>query len=48
MWDMTNIEAYGFSDANLQRLIYSKYYNQNCFKGGVVVQQCEWLKEAEL
>lgn len=48
MWDMTNIEAYGFSDANLQRLTYSKYYNQNCFKGGVFVQLCGWLGVAEL
>ena len=42
MCDMTNIEAYGFSDANLQRLTYSKYYNQNCFnfKGGVFAQLC--------
>ena len=42
MWDMTN------SDANLQRLTYSKYYNQNCFKGGVFVQLCGWLGVAEL
>ena len=26
MWDMTNIEACGFSDPDLQRLTYSKYY----------------------
>jgi hypothetical protein len=48
MWDMTNIEAYGFSDADLNRLTYSKYYNQNCFKGGVFIQLCGWLGTAEL
>ena len=38
MWDMTNIEAYAFSDADLQRLTYSRYYAMNCFKGGVFTQ----------
>ncbi len=37
MWDM-NIEAFLFSDANIQRLTYSKNYNQNYFKGGVFIQ----------
>ena len=32
MWDMTNIEAISFSDADIQRLTYSKYYNQNSSK----------------
>jgi hypothetical protein len=48
MWDMTNIEAYGFSDTDLSRLTYSKYYNQNCFKGGVFVQLCGWIGTAAL
>ena len=48
MWDMTNIEAYGFTDTDLNRLTYSKYYNQNCFKGGVFIQLCGWLGTAEL
>ena len=34
LWDMTNIESFGFSDADSQQLTYSKYYNQNCFKVG--------------
>jgi hypothetical protein len=48
MWDMTNIEAFSFSDANIQRLTYSKYYNQNCFKGGVFVQLLGWMGVGEL
>ena len=42
MWDMTNIEAIYFSDIDIQRLTYSKYYNQNCFKGGVFIQLLGW------
>ena len=48
MWDMTNIDAYAFSDADLQRLTYSKYYNGNVFKGGVSNQLCGWIRTAEL
>ncbi len=48
MWDMTNINAYAFSDADLQRLTYSKYYNGNCFKGGVFTQLCGWIGTASL
>lgn len=48
MWDMTNINAYGFSDADLQRLTYSKYYNGNVFKGGVFTQLCGWIGTADL
>ena len=48
MWDMTNIDAYGFSDADLQRLTYSKYYNGNVFKGGVFTQLCGWIGTADL
>jgi hypothetical protein len=40
MWDMTNIRAFGFSDADCNRITFSKYYNQNCFKGGVFAQLC--------
>ena len=32
MWDMTDIGAYDFSDADLQRLTNSKYYNGNVLK----------------
>ena len=44
MLDMTNIDAYGFLDADLQRLTYSKYYNRNVFKGGVFTQLCGWIE----
>ena len=40
MWDMTNVSAYGFTDADFQRITYSEYYNENCFKGGVFTQIC--------
>ena len=43
MWDMTNIPAFGFSDAGYNRITFSKYYNQNCFKGGVFAQLCGWI-----
>ena len=45
---MTNIEAYGFSDPDLQQLIYSKYYAMNCFKGGVLTQLCGWIGVGDL
>ena len=48
MWDMTNIEAFAFSDANFNRNTYSHYYNQNCFKGGVAAQLCGWITVADL
>ena len=48
MWDMTNIEAYAFSDPDLQRLTYSKYYAMNCFKGGVFTQLCGWIGVGDL
>ena len=35
MHDMTNIHAYAFTDADLQRLTWNDYYGENCFKGGV-------------
>ncbi len=38
MWDMTNIYAYTFTDADLQRITYSEYYKENCFKDGVFTQ----------
>ena len=48
MWDMTNIDAYGFSDADLQQLTYSKYYNGNVFIGGLFTQLCGWIGAADL
>ena len=42
-WDMTNILAYAFSDADLNSITYSKYYAQNYFKGGVSNQLCGWI-----
>ncbi len=38
MWDMTDICAYGFSDADSQQLTYSKYYNGNVLKGDINAQ----------
>ena len=43
MWDMTNISAFYFSHPNTQRSTFSKYYAENCFKGGVFCQLCGWL-----
>ena len=34
-WDMTNIPTCAFSDADLNRITYSKYYGMNCLKGGI-------------
>lgn len=48
MWDMTNVSAYGFTDADFQRLTYSKYYGENCFKGGVFTQLCGFQGAADL
>ncbi len=48
MWDMINIEVFSFSDANIQRLTYSKHYKQNCFKGGVFIQLLGWIGVGEL
>jgi len=45
---MTNIESFSFSEADLQQLTYSKYYNQNCFKGGVFVQLLGWIGVGQL
>lgn len=47
-WDMTNIVAYEFTDSNLQKMTYSSYYGQNCFKGGVFTQFCGWQGTADL
>jgi hypothetical protein len=32
------VTAYQFTDSDLQRLTYSEYYGQCCFKGGVFTQ----------
>ena len=45
---MTNIPAYGFSDADLSRITYSKSYAMNCFKGGIYCQLCGWIGTADL
>jgi len=42
MWDMTNISAYEFTDADLQLLTYNQYYGENYFKGGTHTQRCGW------
>ena len=38
MWDMTNVSAYKFTDAAVQRGKYSSQYGENCFKGDVFCQ----------
>ena len=48
MWDMTNVSAYAFSNADWQRLTYSSYYNENCFKAGVFCQPCGWMGVTDL
>ena len=48
MWDMTNITAYSFSNAHFQRLTYSSYYNENCFKAGIFCQPCGWMGVTDL
>ena len=48
MWDMTNVSAFAFSDASLQRATYSDYYGENCFKGGIFCQLCGWLGNEDL
>ena len=48
MWDMTNISAYSFSDADFQRLTFSDYYGENCFKGIVSVQLNGWMRAGAL
>ena len=45
---MSDISAFGFSDPDLQRLTYSKYYNGNVLKGGVGVQLCGLIVTADL
>ncbi len=48
MWDMTNVPAFQFTDSDLQRLTYSKYYGQCCFKGGVFTQLMGWQVVGDL
>ena len=48
MWDMTNIPAYAFENLDTQRATYSDYYGTWCFKGGVGVQLCGWIVNADL
>ena len=42
MWDMTNIHAYAFTDADLQRFTFNQYYAENCLKGGIFTQCGGW------
>ena len=42
MWDMRNVLAYTFTDADLQRISYSQNYGENCLKGGGFTQLCGW------
>ena len=43
-WDMTNVPTIRFSDANLQRATFSEYYGMNCWKGGIGIQLCGWIR----
>jgi len=43
MWDDTNIDAPGPSDAAMNRHLYSQYYNGCVGKGGVFLQTCGWI-----
>lgn len=47
-WDMTSISMPKPSDATMQRLTYSPYYAANCFKGGIGLQQCGWIRVHDL
>jgi len=48
MWDMTNVTTPAFSDASLQRITYSEYYGENCFKAGIFAQLCGWIGNEDL
>eukprot|EP00979_Chaetoceros_neogracilis_P009918 scaffold2295_cov171-Chaetoceros_neogracile.AAC.4 len=41
MWDMTNINAYAFTDADLQQFTFNQYYAENCLKALSVVASME-------
>ena len=47
-WDMTSIHMPKPSDATIQRLTFSYYYASNCFKGGIGLQQCGWIRVHDL
>ena len=47
-WDMTNISMPKAGDSQMQRLTFSSYYNENCFKGGIGLQQCGWIRTHNL
>ena len=40
---MTNLHIPQPSCAEFQRLTFTKYYGENCFKGGIGLQQCGWI-----
>ena len=47
-WDMTNVSIPKPSESRLQGCTYSSYYAQNCFKGGIGVQTCGWIRTHDL
>jgi hypothetical protein len=47
-WDMTNIHIPKPSESQLQRLTFSSYYGENCFKGAIGLQQCGWIVTHDL
>jgi len=47
-WDMTNITIPKPGESRMQRVTYSSYYAQNCFKGGIGVQTCGWIRTHDL
>lgn len=48
LWDNTGLHMYKPSEARMQRATYSKYYCENCCKGGIHCQFCGWQGANEL
>jgi len=40
---MTNLSCPKTNNQQTQRLTYSQYYSENCFKGGIGLQTCGWI-----
>ena len=48
MHDNTDVPLTQPSDPDLQKALYSEYYGGCCGKGGVVLQQCGWIRTVPL
>jgi hypothetical protein len=46
--DNTNVPLLAPSDADLNRSLFSDYYNETCAKGGTALQRCGWILAIEL